>query len=173
MPLKSIPGEELACRDLPFTTLMYLFSKIAEQVRVEIFAERSRIIEAISQITSSEGTPTKEQIQGSIQLMWPVLTRIIMDTEEVSLRVFRDVIIDATDNHIRALSVVDLLTVLEVVMSRIDPDMFAEKIQSVFTQAMVVWNKATASQNKKSEKEEQQENSQTNTPSSQQEASPE
>lgn len=170
MPLKSIPGEEIGCRDLPFTTLTYILGKIAENARTEVFAERDRLIKAMTELASKDSTEAQQALSESLKLGWPLIARMVMDSEEFTLRVFKDIIIGATDEHIRAISTPDMISILNKTLSRIDADDLAEEIKSIFSQAVVVWNKATESKN---EEEEPKENSETGTPSSPQEASSE
>lgn len=168
VPSKSIPDEEFACRDLPFTTMTYILGKVAENTRTEVLAERDRLIRLVTELAAdgNEAKNTQQKISEGLQLGWPLIASMVMDSEEFTLRVFKDVIVGTTDEHIRAISVPDMISILNKTLSRIDPDDLAEEIKSVFSQAVVVWNKATAAK----DEEEQKENSETNTPSSPQEA---
>lgn len=169
--LKSTQNE-LDCRDLPFSTLMHILRKIAEQAREEVFAERDRLVQAVAQLTAAVGSSdsNEEQLAKSLQLAWPMIARMLMESEEVSIHVLKDIVVGATDDHIKALSLVDVATIVNTTLSRIDADDLAEEIKSVFSKAVVVWNKTTASENGKAEPKE---NSQTSTPSSSQEVSSE
>lgn len=138
---------EYPCRDLPNEVLLGIVSDLISTGNAEIAAARAKVLDQLVDRVRAEedgalslNLGKTEEIQNNLRLALPVLTALILKTDEYVHRILKSCLADSEleEEHVRLVPVNDAIAIVEQVFTRIDTDLLARKVGHVFSHAMGV-----------------------------------
>lgn len=131
----------LEVRDLPFTTFSHILLELFSTTRSEAISIRKKIFDSLMKITGTKEKVSNEELEAMMNMLIPVLLKIITTTDVLVERFLKDVVIDITDEHIALMPLEAVTQVITDSLSHIDLELMSKDIAQVFSQAVVVWTK--------------------------------
>lgn len=137
----SVVHDELviSCRDLPQTTLLFILSSVVRAMKSELDADKDSLTASVSKFMATDST---EDGAAFVQLAVPIISRILIDSPELLNRFLLDVMVGAKAEHVQAIGVNDACVIIDTVIDRLDMQLIANTVKTVFSTAAATREKA-------------------------------
>lgn len=121
-------GISLVCRSIPFNTLMAVCSMLAKTTSNTVASSRKTWIQNLLNVPDEE---LEEAVKRNftVDAILPMLTDLVKEMPEAADRILLDVIVDATPEQMKYLSIGDVLAIIAAVIETIDTETWASRLR--------------------------------------------